>query len=122
MTKETWFYKGLELCINRLTDDEAAAKLLPIGAPGKCEGWEVGCLIDPGSEGDGEGMLLLSVVLDVWPALLKVDYLEYLNYKGFLDGIITIKLLDSRRKIRLLLRLILQRRLLQRLLKLGGRL
>lgn len=76
VTKETWFYKGLELCINRLTDDEAAAKLLPIGAPGKCEGWEVGCLIDPGSEGDGEGILLLSVVLDVWPAL-KVDYLEF---------------------------------------------
>jgi hypothetical protein len=35
---------------------------------------------------------------------------------------VAIKLLDSRRKIRLLLRLILQRRLLQRLLKLGGRL
>jgi len=48
-------------------DDEAAAKLLPMGATGKCEGWEVGCLIDPGSEGDGEGMLLRSGVLDVWP-------------------------------------------------------
>ena len=50
-----------------LTDDEAEAKLLPMSAAWNCEGWEVGCLIDPGSEGDGEGILLLSVVVDAWP-------------------------------------------------------
>ena len=65
--KDYGFTRGNYKVINRLTDDEAAAKLLPMGAPGKCEGWEVGCLIDPGSEGDGEGMLLRSGVLDVWP-------------------------------------------------------
>ena len=77
-------------------------------------------MIDPGSEGDGEGMLLRSGVLDVWPLKERYDALE-LELQRLLK-LITIKLLDSRRKIRLLLRLILQRRLLQRLLKLGGRL